>query len=165
MPASPLSGAQEARKAIADRLGGIRRDAELSGLQLAQLCGWHPSNSSRIENARAVPSDADIRAWCAACGVPDRAADLIAASRCMSGPGSCRCTAPQSKLWPMGRHGTGRDQHIRQGVSGRGRMDQMVKATTRRCLVCDGVKMGWRDGRWSVALSVFPVPPVVGAGE
>ena len=81
MSASPLSSAQEARKAIADRLGGIRRDAELTGLQLAQLCGWHPSKSSRIENARTVPSDADIRAWCEACGVPEHAADLIAASR------------------------------------------------------------------------------------
>jgi transcriptional regulator with XRE-family HTH domain len=81
MPASPLSSAQEARKAIADRLGGIRRDAELTGLRLAQLCGWHPSKSSRIENARTVPSDADIRAWCGACGVPEHATDLIAASR------------------------------------------------------------------------------------
>ncbi|MFI5617732.1 helix-turn-helix domain-containing protein [Streptomyces sp. NPDC051567] len=81
MPASPLSSAQEARKAIADRLGGIRRDAELTGLELAQRCGWHASKSSRIENARTMPSDTDIRAWCEACGVPERAADLIAASR------------------------------------------------------------------------------------
>jgi len=81
MPASPLSSAQEARKAIADRLGGIRKDAELTGLELAQRCGWHPSKSSRIENARTVPSDADLRAWCEVCGAPERAADLIAASR------------------------------------------------------------------------------------
>ncbi|WP_406088804.1 Scr1 family TA system antitoxin-like transcriptional regulator [Kitasatospora purpeofusca] len=81
MPASPLSSAQEARKAIADRLGSIRRDAELTGLELAQRCGWHASKSSRIENARTVPSDADIRAWCESCGAPEQAADLIAASR------------------------------------------------------------------------------------
>ncbi|MCX4756615.1 helix-turn-helix domain-containing protein [Kitasatospora purpeofusca] len=81
MPASPLSSAQEARKAIADALGAIRKDAELSGHELAQRCGWHPSKSSRIENARTTPSDADIRVWCEACGVPERAPDLIAASR------------------------------------------------------------------------------------
>ena len=81
MPTSPLSSAEEARKAIAKRLGEIRRDAELTGLELARRCGWNPSKSSRIENARTPPSDADIRLWCAACGVPNRAADLIAASR------------------------------------------------------------------------------------
>ncbi|MBR7678328.1 helix-turn-helix domain-containing protein, partial [Streptomyces daliensis] len=56
-------------------------DAGLSGRQIARLCGWHPSKTSRLENAHAVPTDADIRAWCAACRAEDRSADLIAASR------------------------------------------------------------------------------------
>ncbi|MES9809689.1 helix-turn-helix domain-containing protein [Streptomyces cinereoruber] len=81
MPDSPLSTAQAARKALASRLDGIRRDAGLSGQELAVRCGWHKSKASRIARARTSPSDADIRAWCEACGVGDRAADLIAASR------------------------------------------------------------------------------------
>ncbi|MDT0341580.1 helix-turn-helix domain-containing protein [Streptomyces litchfieldiae] len=78
---SPSSSAQEARRAIATRLGHLRRDASLTGRDLAIRCGWHPAKASRIENARTRPSDDDIRAWCAACGAESEAADLIAASR------------------------------------------------------------------------------------
>lgn len=39
------------------------------------------SKSSRIEHAKTPPSDADIRAWCAACDAPEQADDLIAANR------------------------------------------------------------------------------------
>lgn len=56
-------------------------DAGLTGHELAVQCRWNKAKSSRIENARTPPSDADIRAWSAACGVADQAADLIAASR------------------------------------------------------------------------------------
>ncbi|MFC8727993.1 helix-turn-helix domain-containing protein [Streptomyces bacillaris] len=81
MPESPLSTARAARNALAARLDGIRRDAGLTGHELAVRCGWHKSKASRIARAMTVPSDADIRAWCEACGAGDRAADLIAASR------------------------------------------------------------------------------------
>ncbi|MGV9267675.1 Scr1 family TA system antitoxin-like transcriptional regulator [Kitasatospora sp. NPDC003701] len=81
MPSSPLSTAQAARKALADQLDRIRRDAGLTGLELASLCGWHKSKSSRIARGLTVPSDGDIRAWCTACGVPEQATDLVAASR------------------------------------------------------------------------------------
>jgi transcriptional regulator with XRE-family HTH domain len=81
MPTSPLSTAQAARAAIATRLDELRRDAGLSGLELATLCGWHKSKASRIARAKTVPSDDDIRAWCRACDAEDQAADLIAASR------------------------------------------------------------------------------------
>jgi transcriptional regulator with XRE-family HTH domain len=81
MPTSPLSTAQAARAAIASRLVAIRQDAGLTGLELAQRCGWHKSKSSRIARAETAPSDDDIRAWCRACGAEDQAADLIAASR------------------------------------------------------------------------------------
>ncbi|MEU6252408.1 helix-turn-helix transcriptional regulator [Streptomyces sp. NPDC047043] len=81
MPTSPLSTAQAARAAIASRLDEIRRDAGLTGLELANQCGWHKSKSSRIAAAKTAPSDEDIRAWCRACGAEDQAADLIAASR------------------------------------------------------------------------------------
>lgn len=81
MPTSPLSTAQAARSAIAAQLDGIRRDAGLTGHELAVRCGWHKSKASRIARAKTAPSDADIRAWCQACGAEERAADLIAASR------------------------------------------------------------------------------------
>ncbi|MET9865211.1 helix-turn-helix transcriptional regulator [Streptomyces sp. NPDC006386] len=81
MPTSPLSTAQAARAAIATRLDEIRRDAGLTGLELATRCGWHKSKASRIARAKTGVSDADIRAWCRACGAEDQAADLIAASR------------------------------------------------------------------------------------
>jgi transcriptional regulator with XRE-family HTH domain len=81
MTSSPSSSVQAARKAVADRLRDIRKDAELTGRELALRCGWHPAKSSRLENARTPPSDADIRAWCRACSAEDQAPDLIAASR------------------------------------------------------------------------------------
>ncbi|MFI6686236.1 helix-turn-helix domain-containing protein [Streptomyces sp. NPDC050485] len=81
MPPHPSSSVQAAREALAGRLGEIRKDAEISGRELAVRCGWSESKSSRIENARTPPSDADIRAWCGACGAGDQIPDLIAANR------------------------------------------------------------------------------------
>ena len=48
---------------------------------MAARCGWHPAKTSRIQDAKTQPSDADIQAWCTACGAEDQTADLIAASR------------------------------------------------------------------------------------
>ncbi|MFD7287244.1 helix-turn-helix domain-containing protein [Streptomyces sp. NPDC059863] len=81
MSSSPLSSAQTARAAVATRLQGIMKDAGLTGHELAVRCGWHKSKSSRIARGKTPPSDADIRAWCTACGAEDQIADLIAASR------------------------------------------------------------------------------------
>ncbi|MEU1310324.1 helix-turn-helix transcriptional regulator [Streptomyces cinnamoneus] len=81
MATSPSSSAQAARAAVAARLREIRLDAGLTGRELSARGHWHPAKTSRIENARTPPSDADIRAWCAACGADDQAADIIAASR------------------------------------------------------------------------------------
>lgn len=81
MALSPSSSVQQARKAIAQRLRDARLDAGLTGRDIAAHCGWHPAKSSRIENAKAAPSDADIRAWCDACSAPELVPDLIAASR------------------------------------------------------------------------------------
>ncbi|NGO76178.1 helix-turn-helix domain-containing protein [Streptomyces sp. YC504] len=78
---SPSSRANEARHAVASRLRDMRLDAGITGRELAARCSWSESKSSRIEHAKTPPSDADIRAWCAACGVPDQAGDLIAANR------------------------------------------------------------------------------------
>lgn len=73
--------AQEALQALAGQLREIRKDAELTARQVAQAAGWHESKCSRIENARTIPSPADIRAWCKICGVPDQATDLTATLR------------------------------------------------------------------------------------
>ncbi|WP_411082511.1 Scr1 family TA system antitoxin-like transcriptional regulator [Streptomyces sp. cmx-18-6] len=81
MSASPSSSAQAAREAIAERLAGLRRDAELTGHEVALRCGWSPAKSSRIERAKTPASDADIRAWCAACDAADQTDDLVAANR------------------------------------------------------------------------------------
>ncbi|AWZ06189.1 MULTISPECIES: helix-turn-helix transcriptional regulator [unclassified Streptomyces] len=80
MPASPSSSAQAAREAVAARLRDLRRGAGLTVAELAGLCGWHHSKTSRIENGRTAPSAGDIRRWCGACGHPDEAADLVVRS-------------------------------------------------------------------------------------
>ncbi|MCX5345775.1 helix-turn-helix domain-containing protein [Streptomyces atratus] len=79
--ASPSSSAQGAREALAVRLQHLRKDAGLTGRELSARCGWHPAKTTRIQKGAALPSDADIRAWCAACGADDQADDLIATAR------------------------------------------------------------------------------------
>ena len=77
----PSAALDEARRAIAERLRELRRDAGLSGREVAQRTGWQPSKVSRIQNATTPPSDDDIRSWCAACGAEAEIPDLIAANR------------------------------------------------------------------------------------
>ena len=81
MPRSPFSSAQQARERVAARLRELRLDAGLTGDTLSIRCGWSAAKSSRLEHAKAAPSDSDIRAWCTACGQPAQAEDLIAANR------------------------------------------------------------------------------------
>ncbi|MFF2143150.1 helix-turn-helix domain-containing protein [Kitasatospora sp. NPDC058190] len=71
----------EARKALANRLVGIRKDAGLTGDELSARCGWHPAKTSRIQSGKSVPSEDDLRAWCAACNAEDQISDLIATAR------------------------------------------------------------------------------------
>jgi transcriptional regulator with XRE-family HTH domain len=72
---------QRAREALGYRLGDIRRDARVSGRQLAALAGWHFTKVSKIEHGRSMPSDADIELWCFHCGAESQIADLTAAAR------------------------------------------------------------------------------------
>ncbi|MBV6698513.1 helix-turn-helix transcriptional regulator [Kitasatospora aureofaciens] len=81
MPSSPSSSVQAARAAVAARLRELMLDAGLKGQELSARCGWHPAKTSRILSAKVAPSDADIRAWCTACGAEDQVQDLIATSR------------------------------------------------------------------------------------
>lgn len=85
MPASPSSSIQEARKALADRLRGLREDAELTAVALAQAAGWERTKVSKIEHAARPPSVADIRTWCKVCDAEDQAEDLLAARRAVAG--------------------------------------------------------------------------------
>lgn len=81
MAGTSSSSVLYARQQIAERLREIRLDAGLTLRGVAEAAGWHESKSSRIEGAHTRPSDADIHAWCRACGAEQQAADLIAASR------------------------------------------------------------------------------------
>ncbi|GAA2639693.1 helix-turn-helix transcriptional regulator [Streptomyces spororaveus] len=81
MPTSPSSSAQAAREALAVRLSHLRKDAGLTGRELSARCGWHPAKTTRIQKGEAPPSDADIRAWCAACGAEEQIENLIATAR------------------------------------------------------------------------------------
>ncbi|MGH3814966.1 MAG: helix-turn-helix domain-containing protein [Pseudonocardiaceae bacterium] len=78
-PVSDQAGA--ARQAFAIRLRDLRKDADLTGRELAALTGLHNIKISRIEHAQQNPSEDDIRAWCIACGVARRIPELIAAHR------------------------------------------------------------------------------------
>ncbi|EST31598.1 XRE family transcriptional regulator [Streptomyces roseochromogenus subsp. oscitans DS 12.976] len=63
------------------RLAHLRKDAGLSGKELSVRCGWHPAKTTRIQKGEAAPTDADIRAWCAACEAEGQIEDLIATAR------------------------------------------------------------------------------------
>jgi transcriptional regulator with XRE-family HTH domain len=59
----------------------LRKDAGLSGRQLAAATGWHFTRVSKIENGAQAPSTEDIRRWCAACQADDQVPDLMAQAR------------------------------------------------------------------------------------
>ena len=77
----PSAALDAARRAIAEKLRDLRRDAGLTGREVAKRTGWLPSKVSRIQNATTPPSDDDIRAWCTAVEAVDQIPDLIAANR------------------------------------------------------------------------------------
>ncbi len=76
-----MSGVDQAKQALGARLRELRRDARLTGLQLAALLGWHSSKVSRFEHGKQVPTDDEIREWCHQTGGELYVPDLIAAAR------------------------------------------------------------------------------------
>src|SRR3984957_3191697 len=72
---------QQAREALGYRLGDNRKDARVSGPQLAALAGGHFPKVSKIEHESPMPSEADIEVWCFHCGAESQIADLTAAAR------------------------------------------------------------------------------------
>jgi transcriptional regulator with XRE-family HTH domain len=75
------TSADQARASLGIRLRDIRRDAGLSGTELARLENWQPSKVTKIEHGRQTPSEADLRAWCERCGALADLPDLIATFR------------------------------------------------------------------------------------
>ena len=76
-----MSSFQRAREALGIRLRELRRDAQLSGKQLAERNGWHPSKVSKIEGGKQTPAETDLRAWARSCGKPEIAPELITSLR------------------------------------------------------------------------------------
>ena len=75
------TSADQARASLGIRLRDIRRDAGLSGTELARLSGWLSSKVSKIEHGKQTPSEEDLRIWCEHCRALDELPDLIAAVR------------------------------------------------------------------------------------
>jgi hypothetical protein len=75
------SSIHQAREVLGNRLRELRRDAGLTGRDLAALAGWHSSKVSRIEYGKQSPSEDDIRTWCHHTDAQHQVADLIASLR------------------------------------------------------------------------------------
>jgi len=71
----------QAKEALGNRLRDLRRDAGLTGRQLALLAGWPGSKVSKIEYGKQTPTEADIRTWCQFTTADGQAPDLIATVR------------------------------------------------------------------------------------
>lgn len=71
----------QARQALGQRLRDIRRDAGLTGRDLATLAGWHSSKVSKIEYGKQTPTEHDIQIWCQHAGAGQHIPDLIATVR------------------------------------------------------------------------------------
>jgi transcriptional regulator with XRE-family HTH domain len=76
-----VTSLQQAREALGSRLRQVRRQAGLTGNQLAERLSWPQSKISKLENARQTPTEGDIRAWCAVCGLQTETNELLAALR------------------------------------------------------------------------------------
>lgn len=72
-----ITSVHEARDALGKRLRELRRQADLSGRQLAESLSWPPSKVSKLENGRQTPTDDDIRGWTRATGSEREAEALL----------------------------------------------------------------------------------------
>lgn len=71
----------QAKEALGSRLRDLRKDAGLTGRQLALRSGWHSSKVSKIEYGKQTPSEKDLYVWCKQTGALDQLQDLTAAVR------------------------------------------------------------------------------------
>ncbi|MEV7871340.1 helix-turn-helix transcriptional regulator [Streptomyces sp. NPDC088124] len=68
----------EAHDALGKRLRELRRQAGMSGRQLAESLAWPPSKVSKLENGRQTPTDDDIRGWTRSTGKEGQTEALLA---------------------------------------------------------------------------------------
>ncbi|MEQ4204689.1 helix-turn-helix transcriptional regulator [Actinopolymorpha sp. B9G3] len=81
MNTNPSSSPKRARQALGIRLRDLRKEAGLTGRQLAMVTGQHYTRISKIENGVQTPTDQDIQEWCRACSADDQVPDLVASLR------------------------------------------------------------------------------------
>jgi transcriptional regulator with XRE-family HTH domain len=81
MNTNPSSSARREQEALGIRLRELRKDADLTARELADLTGQHYTRVSKIENGVQAPTDKDIRDWCRICGCAGQVPDLIATLR------------------------------------------------------------------------------------
>ncbi|MGH8905632.1 MAG: helix-turn-helix domain-containing protein [Egibacteraceae bacterium] len=62
---------------LAARLRDLRRSAGITGVQLAERCGWTQSKVSKIETGRTVPQLADVEAWCQVTAAPNEVRESL----------------------------------------------------------------------------------------
>jgi transcriptional regulator with XRE-family HTH domain len=75
------SSIHQAREGLGHRLRDIRKDAGLTGKELATLAGWHSSKVSKVEYGKQTPSEEDIRTWCRHTRTDNQVVDLVATVR------------------------------------------------------------------------------------
>jgi transcriptional regulator with XRE-family HTH domain len=66
-----VSTPEKRRLEFADELRRLRTKAGLSGKDLAERAGWHPSKVSKIENGKQDATDSDVLTWLEAVGAPE----------------------------------------------------------------------------------------------
>ncbi|MGW0248823.1 helix-turn-helix domain-containing protein [Nocardia goodfellowii] len=72
---------QQQRRALGERLRGLRESAGLSGSELARRAGWHQTRVPKIEYGKTKPSITDIQVWCRLTGFEGEIPELIATLR------------------------------------------------------------------------------------
>lgn len=72
-----MTSVQAAREALGQRLRELRRQAGLSGKELAASLGWQASKISKIELGRQTPAEADVIAWTKATDASNVRAELV----------------------------------------------------------------------------------------
>ncbi len=72
------SSVEQARETLGRRLRELRKQAGLTGRQLAESLAWPPSKVSKLENGRQTPTDEDIRGWARVTASDDETPALLA---------------------------------------------------------------------------------------
>ena len=79
MPTPGRSDYHQAREALGARFRQLRKQAGLTGKQLAERLGWSQPKVSRIERGQRTPSEEDLLAFARVVGAPAEVADELLA--------------------------------------------------------------------------------------